>query len=95
MIKTVKTGTDKSLLTSKKAQDKVLGNITKQIGGLQSKVRISSGTIKTDDVSEGEFIFTSVNKDSESLGYPAEDEGRMYFKGNGVLYQLTGTKVGG
>jgi len=85
----------KSVKIADKKQEKVLGNITRQIKSLQSKVRIVEGSIKTGDVAEGEFIFSTVSKDSESPGYPAEDEGRMYFKGKGVLYQLTGTKVGG
>jgi|GEM_PF-6247949 hypothetical protein len=76
-------------------QDKILGNLSRTMTGMQSKVRVITGSVKTEDVSEGEFLLSSVPKDSESPGSPVVDEGRMYFKVDGILYQLSGIKVGG
>lgn len=74
--------------------DKILSDVTKQMRNLQSSVEMTNGPLKSEDVSEGEFKFSSVIKDSQAPGSPAADEGRLYFKINGVLYQLTGSKVG-
>jgi hypothetical protein len=81
--------------TGNKKQDKIFGNINRAMGGMQQKIRIINGSVKTSDVGEGELVLSVVSKDSESPGAPISDEGRVYFKGNGVLYQMTGTKVGG
>ena len=86
-ITPIKTGDPKT--------DKMLSTITRQMGTLQKSVKIKTGTQKTKDLKNGEFVFSVVKKDSESPGSPSSDEGRLYFKVNGVLYQLTGVKVGG
>ena len=75
--------------------DKTLGDVTRQMRKLQSSVRMTTGALNTSDLNDGEFVFSSVSKDSESPGSPSIDEGRLYFKMSGVLYQLTGIKVGG
>jgi hypothetical protein len=55
---------------------------------------MTTGPLLSADVAEGEFVFSTVAKDSQSPGSPATDEGRLYFKNDGILYQLTGSKVG-
>ena len=86
-ITPIKTGDSKT--------DKMLSTITRQMGTLQKSVKIKTGSQKTKDLKNGEFVFSVVKKDSEAPGSPSSDEGRLYFKVNGVLYQLTGVKVGG
>jgi|TARA_R100001530_G_scaffold132611_1_gene105200 hypothetical protein len=86
-ITPIKTGDSKT--------DKMLSTITKQMGTLQESVKMKTGSQKTKDLKNGEFVFSVVKKDSESPGYPTSDEGRLYFKVSGILYQLTGVKVGG
>jgi len=81
--------------TGDKKTDKILSSITRQMGGLQKEVRMTKGSLKDTDVTEGEFVFSTVQKDSQAPGTPTIDEGRLYFKVGGILYQLTGTKVGG
>ena len=83
----------KEIKTGKSDLDKIIGNLTKEMRGLQSSVRMTTGPLLSADVAEGEFVFSTVDKDSQSPGSPATDEGRLYFKNNGILYQLTGTKV--
>ena len=74
--------------------DKISSNVTREMRGLQSSVEMTTGPLRSEDVSEGEFKFSSVIKDSQSPGSPSTDEGRLYFKISGILYQLTGSKIG-
>ena len=85
----------KEIKSGEKKIDKVLGDVTREMRKLQPAVKMTTGSKTTSDLTDGEFVFSAVNKDSEAPGYPATDEGRMYFRMNGVLYELTGTKVGG
>jgi len=85
----------KEIKTGKKELDKAIGDVTREVRKMQPAVKMTTGPKKTPDLTDGEFVFSTVSKDSESPGYPTIDEGRMYFRMNGVLYQLTGTKVGG
>jgi len=85
----------KEIKSGEKKLDKALGDVTREMRRMQPAVKITTGSKITSDLTDGEFIFSSVNKDSESPGSPSADEGRMYFRMNGVLYQMTGTKVGG
>mgnify|MGYP003148399971 len=85
----------KEIKSGEKKLDKVLGDVTREMRKMQPAVKMTTGPKATSDLTDGEFVFSAVNKDSESPGYPAADEGRMYFRMNGVLYELTGSKVGG
>jgi len=84
----------KEIKTGKTDFDKILGSLTREMRGLQPTVRMTTGPLLSADVAEGEFVFSTVAKDSQSPGSPATDEGRLYFKNDGILYQLTGSKVG-
>ena len=75
--------------------DKIFGDMTRQMRKLQESIKMTKGALNTSDLREGEIVFSTVDKNSEAPGSPAIDEGRLYFKMSGVLYQLTGTKVGG
>ena len=85
----------KEIKSGEKKIDKVLGDVTREMRKLQPAVKMTTGSKTTSDLTDGEFVFSSVAKDSQSPGSPASDEGRMYFRMNGVLYELTGSKVGG
>ena len=75
--------------------NKTLGYVTREMRKLQPSIKMITGALNTSDLSDGDIVFSTVSKDSESPGYPSLDEGRLYFKMSGVLYQLTGIKVGG
>jgi len=85
----------KEIKTAKKDKDldKALGKVTRELRKMQPAVRMTTGPKSDLDVTEGEFMFSAVKKNSQAPGSPANDEGRMYFKMGGVLYQVTGTKV--
>ncbi|MDP6770565.1 MAG: hypothetical protein QF704_07725 [Anaerolineales bacterium] len=85
----------KVIKSGEKKIDKAISDVTREIRKLQPAVKMTTGSKTTSDLTDGEFVFSSVDKDSQSPGSPATDEGRMYFRMNGVLYELTGTKVGG
>ena len=85
----------KEIKSGEKKLDKVLGDVTREMRKLQPSVKMTTGSTNTSDLTDGEFVFSSVAKDSQSPGYPAADEGRLYFRMDGVLYELTGSKVGG
>ncbi|MAE81127.1 MAG: hypothetical protein CMB80_00215 [Flammeovirgaceae bacterium] len=85
----------KEIKSGEKKIDKAISDVTREIRKLQPAVKMTTGSKTTSDLTDGEFVFSSVDKDSQSPGSPATDEGRMYFRMNGVLYELTGTKVGG
>ena len=85
----------KEIKTGEKKLDKVMGNVTREMRKMQPAVKMTTGPKATSDLTDGEFVFSSVNKDSQSPGSPATDEGRLYFRMDGVLYELTGSKVGG
>jgi len=59
--------------TGDKKTDKILNGITRQISGLQKEVRMTNGSLKDTDVTEGEFVFSTVQKDSQAPGTPTVD----------------------
>tara|TARA_B100001971_G_C18102378_1_gene489603 strand:- start:669 stop:929 length:261 start_codon:yes stop_codon:yes gene_type:complete len=85
----------KEIKSGEKKIDKAVAAVSREIRKLQPEVKMTTGAKATSDLTDGEFVFSSVAKDSQSPGSPTTDEGRMYFRMNGVLYELTGQKVGG
>lgn len=61
----------------------------------QNSINFETKEITSEDLGNGDFVFTSLTKSQIAPSDPTEDEGRLYMKDrDGVLYYITATKVG-
>tara|TARA_R100000742_G_C4275126_1_gene95414 strand:- start:918 stop:1178 length:261 start_codon:yes stop_codon:yes gene_type:complete len=80
--------------TGDKTTDKALDNVSREIEKKQPAIETKTGALKSEQLNNGEISFALVKQSSESPGSPSSDEGRLYFKIDGIMYKLTGVKVG-
>ena len=61
----------------------------------QNSIEFSDSALTSDDLSDGNFRFTSLKAHQIAPSDPPSDEGRLYIKDrNGILYYITATRVG-
>tara|TARA_R110001592_G_scaffold27006_2_gene100549 strand:+ start:2729 stop:2989 length:261 start_codon:yes stop_codon:yes gene_type:complete len=75
--------------------DKNVAQLTKNVKQRGDRTNVTTGLVSPGDLSNGQFVFTTIKKAQEGPQGPAQDEGRIYFKDNsGDTYVFTGVKVG-
>tara|TARA_R100001463_G_scaffold43544_3_gene90815 strand:- start:10090 stop:10347 length:258 start_codon:yes stop_codon:yes gene_type:complete len=83
-----------STKTGDKKTDKALDQVSREVDKKQPAIETKTGSLKSGQLNNGELSFAVVKASSEGPGAPSQDEGRLYFKIDGVMYKLTGVKVG-
>lgn len=74
--------------------DKGISQLVKNVNQKAPMTRVTTGIVTPQDISPGEFVFTSVNAGQEGPSSPTSDESRIYFKDKGGnTFVFTGTKV--
>ena len=75
--------------------DKNVSQLTSSVKNKQMQTSVRTGIPSFKDLSNGEFVFTTVSRGQDGPTGPASDEGRIYFKdNNGNTFVFTGTKIG-
>ena len=61
----------------------------------ETMTRVTTGEVKSNQIKENQFVFTTIKKGQIGPSEPPTDESRIYFKDSeGNTFMFTGTKVG-